>query len=119
MINNDKTVKMMSDMVLKANDSLNQLGELQLNTWNQLLQKQVSVFNTMVEKTVSQTQVLADAKTYQDVVQGQIDFSRQVTENMIGKFRESVEIVQDAGVKYRNFAESTAKEVSTKVAKAA
>jgi phasin family protein len=119
MMTNENTAKLVTDMATKANENMKQLGELQMNLWNQLVQKQVSTFNTVVEKTMSQSQAMSGAKNYQDVVRGQIDFSRQVTEDLVGSARESMDIVQDAGTKYRSFAESTVKEAAAKVSKAA
>ncbi|MFK5984309.1 MAG: phasin family protein [Pseudomonadota bacterium] len=110
MITNEDTIKMVSDITTKASDNMKQLGELQMNLWNQLMQNQVVAFNTAVESTIAHTQTFKDSKNIPDAVRGQIDFTRKFTQDMVGKARESIEIVQEAGVKYRSFAESTVKE---------
>jgi phasin family protein len=116
---NNNTVKLISDMTLKASDNMKQLGELQMNMFNNLMQTQVKTFNTTLEKSLAQSKLMTDAKSYEDVARGQIDFSGQLTESFVGNTRESMEIVQDAGTKFRSFAETTVQEASKEFNKAA
>lgn len=119
MINTQQAAEMMNEMANKGYENLRQLGELQMTTWNQLMEKQMTTFNTVVESAIAQGQAMSDAKDYQEAVRSQMDLTRKLAEEMVDQTRESVELVQQAGEKYRSFAETVVKEVAEEASKAA
>lgn len=110
MIDTNKATEMMNDMASKGYDNLRKLGELQMSTWSQLMEKQITAFNTVVDSTIAQTKAFNDAKDYQEAMTTQVELGRKLAEDMTEQTREAVELVQEAGEKYRAFAEDAVKE---------
>lgn len=117
-----QTVEMMNEFGTRGYESLRELGDLQMGVWNQLIEGQMAAFNAVVDTAVAQVQLATEGKDYQEVLNGQVELSRKLADDMMAKGRETVELVQETTEKLRGWAEGVAKqatEQAEKVAKAA
>lgn len=114
-----ETVEMMNDLGTKGYNSLRQLGELQMATWSKLMEKQVETFNAVVDSAVAQVQLASEGKEPQELIRAQVELNRQLAEEIIGKTRESFEVVQKSSEDVRGWAEEALKQATAEAEKAA
>ena len=112
-----ETVEMMNELGSMGYNSLRQLGELQMAAWNGLMEKQMEAFNVAVDTAVAQVQLVSEGKEPQELVQAQVELNRKLADEMIGKTRESVELVQKAGEDVRGWAEEAVKQATAEAEK--
>jgi len=112
-----ETVEMMNELGTLGYNSLRQLGELQMAAWNGLMEKQMEAFNVAVDTAVAQVQLVSEGKEPQELVQAQVELNRKLADEMIGKTRESVELVQKAGEDVRGWAEEAVKQATAEAEK--
>jgi len=112
-----ETVEMMNELGTLGYNSLRQLGELQMAAWNGLMEKQMEAFNVAVDTAVAQVQLVSEGKEPQELVQAQVELNRKLADEMIGKTRESVELVQKAGEDVRGWAEEAVKQAAAEAEK--
>ncbi|MCP3674991.1 MAG: phasin family protein, partial [Gammaproteobacteria bacterium] len=82
-------------------DSLRQLGELQMNTWNNVIDQQLAIFNAIINTTSKQSELYTGTKNVEEIVRKQTELNRSLTEEIMGKTRESIEMAQNTGEEYR------------------
>jgi phasin family protein len=112
-----ETVEMMNELGTKGYNSLRQLGEMQMAAWNGLMEKQMEAFNMAVDSAVAQVQLASAGKEPQELVQAQVELNRKLADQMIGKTRESFELVQKAGEDVRGWAEEAVKQATAEAEK--
>jgi phasin family protein len=105
-----ETIELFADFGAKSVDTLRQLGELQMDTWNKVLDQQLDIFNTVLGNASQQFKLISEAKSLEDTVREQVELNRTLAEDLMGKTRESVELVQKVGEDYRDWAEKATSE---------
>ncbi|MDJ0882073.1 MAG: phasin family protein [Gammaproteobacteria bacterium] len=115
MQNPKEALEMINKLGTSGFDSLRELGELQMSTWNKLMNTQIEMFNSMMSRAEAQIKLASDAKDMESAVKAQVEINREVAEEMMKKTRESVEMAQETGEAYREWAEKAVKEVTEQV----
>ena len=86
-----------------------------MSTWNKLMNTQIEMLNSMMRRAEAQIKLASDAKDMESAVKAQVEINREVAEEMMKKTRESVEMAQETGEAYREWAEKAVKEVTEQV----
>ena len=119
MTNVKENIDMINEMGNTGYESIRALTDLNLSTWNKLMEKQMDTLNSVMENSMEQMKQLSEAKNYQDAARVQMEMGRKISEELMGKTRETVELAQKAGEEYRTLFEgnvATAKEQMTQAA---
>ena len=117
------TVKENLDLYTKAVDqgyaSAVALGEIQMRSWKSLLDKQMDTFGLLVDAQVKQADLLSKVKGYPEYLTAQAQLGRELTEGLMAKGRETVELAGAARDEYRGWLEQSAKSAGEQLKQAA
>lgn len=92
--------------------TMREFGELQMSTWNEMMNKQMELLSSVVSSASAQVKAASEAKDLEEAVRTQVEFGRQMGEEMVEQSREAIELTQKAGESYRDFAENMVKKAT-------
>ena len=87
-----------------------ELGEIQMRSWKSLLEKQMDAFSLLMNTQVKQAELLGqvkDVKDYPEYLAAQAQLGRELTEGLMSKGRETVDVAGAARDEYRGWLEQS------------
>lgn len=105
----------LNDMGNRSYESLRELGELNLRTWEKLLGRQMDALSFVMESGVQQIKLASEVKGYNDLVKGQVEFAKNISERALRESKANLEMANATRDEYRSWFENGMKNVSEKV----
>jgi phasin family protein len=113
-----ENIEMINEINSRGYDSFRQLSDITFNAWNTAVDKQIAAYTNLMNSSMEQVKLVSEAKDYQDVVRGQMDFTRKIGEELIANTRDAVELSQKTGEEVRSWFENSLSSVNEQVSKA-
>jgi phasin family protein len=110
-------IEMINEINSKGYDSFLKLSDITLKAWNQAMDKQMEAYSSLMNSGLEQVKLISEAKDYQQVIRGQMDFTRKFGEEMVNGTRQAVELGQQTGEELRAWFESGLSSVNEQVFK--
>jgi phasin family protein len=110
-------IEMISEINSKGYDSFLKLSDITLKAWNQAMDKQMEAYSSLMNSGLEQVKLISEAKDYQQVIRGQMDFTRKFGEEMVNGTRQAVELGQQTGEELRAWFENGLSSVNEQVSK--
>jgi phasin family protein len=104
----------LNDMGNRGYESLRELGEINLRNWEKLLGRQMDVLSFAMESGVQQMKVASEAKGYNDLVKGQVEFVKGIGERALQESKANLEMANATREEYRAWFENGVKSFSDK-----
>jgi phasin family protein len=101
MASTKESVEMIKDLGSKGYETTRQLGEINQQTMEILMSRQMDAMNMMMETSLRQVNSLVQAKGYKELLEGQVEFAKEIGERMLELSRENVQIAKERGNEYR------------------
>jgi phasin family protein len=113
-----ENIEMINEINSKGYDSFRQLTDITLKAWNTAVDKQIAVYTSLMNSSMEQFKLVSKAKDYQEVVRGQMDLTRKVSEEMVNTTRDAVELGQKTGEEVRAWFETSLSSANEQISKA-
>jgi phasin family protein len=114
-----ESIEMINEINRKGYDSFRQLSDITLKAWNTAVDKQIAAYTSLMNSSMEQIKLASEAKDYQEVVRGQMDFTRKIGEELVANTRDAVELSQKTSEEVRSWFENSLSSVNEQVSKAA
>jgi phasin family protein len=114
MTNTKDNLAALNDMGNRGYDSLRELGEINLRNWEKLLGRQMDALSFAMESGVQQMKVASEAKGYNDLVKGQVEFVKSIGERALRESKANLELANATREEYRAWFEKGVKTFSDK-----
>jgi phasin family protein len=119
MANAKESIKMINEFNTTGYESIRQLTDISLKTWNQVMEAQMSTFSSLMTTSMDQLKLVSEAKDYHEIVRGQMDLTHKLSEALMTKTREAVELSQKSGEEVRSWYERNLATANEQISKAA
>jgi len=110
-----ESIEMMNDMSTKGYEAAQSLGEINLHTMERMLARQMDVFNLLMDGSLRQVKMFTEAKGPNDLLKGQMELIRELSERVLTESREGVKMASDARNEYRAWFEQGMQAVNEKM----
>jgi phasin family protein len=117
MTNAKESIEMMNDLSTKGYEVAQSLGEINLRAMERLLARQMDAFSLLMDSGLRQVKMVTEAKGPSDLVKGQIDLVRELSERVLAEGRENVKLASDTRNEYRTWFEQGMQVVNEKMGK--
>jgi phasin family protein len=108
---------MMNDLSSKSYEAAQSLGEINLRIMERLLARQMDAFSLLMDSGLRQVKMVTEAKGPNDLMKGQIDLVRELSERALAEGRENVKLATDTRNEYRAWFEQGLQVINEKVVK--
>jgi phasin family protein len=112
-----ESIEMMNDLSTKGYEAVQSLGEINLRAMERLLARQMDAFSLLMDSGLRQVNMVTEAKGPNDLVKGQIDLVRELSERALAEGRENVKLATDTRNEYRAWFEQGMQVVNEKIVK--
>jgi phasin family protein len=110
-----ESIEMMNELNTKGYEAVQSLGEINLRVMERLLARQMDAFSMAMDSGLRQMKMVSEAKGPSDLVKGQLDLVRELSERMMTESRENVRIATDARNEYRAWFEQGMQAINEKM----
>jgi phasin family protein len=110
-----ESIEMMNELSSKGYEAAQSLGEINLRTMERLLARQMDAFNIWMDSGLRQVKMVTEAKGPSDLVKGQIELVRELSERVLAEGRENVKLATDTRNEYRTWFEQGMQMVNEKM----
>jgi phasin family protein len=112
-----ESIEMMNDLSSKSYEAAQSLGEINLRIMERLLARQMDAFSLLMDSGLRQVKMVTEAKGPNDLMKGQIDLVRELSERALAEGRENVKLATDTRNEYRAWFEQGLQVINEKVVK--
>jgi phasin family protein len=112
-----ESIEVLSDLSSKGYEAAKSLGEINVRIMERMMARQLDTFNLVMDSGLRNIKMVTEAKGPNDVVRGQMDLIREVSERLLAESRESVKLVSDTRDEYRAWVEQGVQIVTEKMGK--
>jgi phasin family protein len=102
-----QNIEMYRDAADRAYASAVELGEIQIKGWKSLMEQQMGVFSLLMDAQLKQVELMSETKQYPEYVNAQVQLGKEVTEGLMGKGREALEMANGVRDEYRGWLEAS------------
>ena len=101
MTSTKENLEMFTEMSGKGFEAARDLGEINLRTMEKLVGRQMDAFALFMESGLRQVEMVAGAKGYKELVNGQVAEAKGLGERVMEESRTNVKLAGDARDEYR------------------
>jgi phasin family protein len=112
-----ESIELLNDLSSKGYEAAKSLGEINLRIMERMMARQLDTFNLVVDSGLRNIKMVTEAKGPNDLVRGQMDLIREVSERLLTESRESVKLASDSRDEYRAWVEQGVQAVTEKMGK--
>ncbi len=113
-----QSVDMFSNMSNQGFEHMQQLSEINMHAMEQLMDRQMDTLHMLMESGLRQISMVSEARGYNDLVQGNMELAKELTERAMNASRESVKLADDTRDEYRNWFDKGVEVVTQNMRKA-
>jgi phasin family protein len=108
---------MMNELGSKGYEAAQTLGEINLRTMERLLARQMDAISLLMDSNLRQVKMITEAKGPNELLKGQADLLRELSERILAEGRENMKLASDTRNEYRAWFEQGVQVVNEKVGK--
>jgi phasin family protein len=112
-----ESIEVLNDLSSKGYEAAKSLGEINLRIMERMMARQLDTFNLVMDSGLRNIKMITEAKGPNDLVRGQMDLVREVSERLLAESRESVKLASDTREEYRAWVEQGVQIVTEKMGK--
>ena len=95
-----KNVELFAEMSSKGYEAARELGEINLRTMEKLVGRQMDAFALFMESGLRQVEMVAGAKGYNELVNGQVAEAKGLGERVVQESRTNIKLAGDTRDEY-------------------
>jgi hypothetical protein len=115
---NKSMYDVMSEASQGAYDFMRQLGELNVQTFDRMVEAQMAYVSDVMDKGYARAEKLAEAKGYKDVMEGQVEGSRELGQLSLDHMRKGMSLASEARDAYGDLVRKGYEDATAEVKKA-
>jgi phasin family protein len=119
MITAKENLEMFKEFGTTGYETLRTLTDLNVRTYEKLVEKQAETFNLFVDAGIELVKLSSEAKDPKAFIESEVELAKQLSENLVAKSRESLEVAAEVRDEYKSFAEANVEAFTAKVSEAA
>jgi phasin family protein len=112
-----ESIEVLNDLSSTGYIAAKSLGEINLRIMERMMARQLDTFNLVMDSSIRNIKMVTEAKGPNDLVRGQMDLIREVSERLLAESRESVKLATDTRDEYRAWIEQGMQIVTEKMGK--
>jgi len=113
-----QNVAIIEKMSRQGFEQMQQLGEINLHAMEQLMGSQMNTLQMFVENGLRQSNMISEAKGFNELIQGNMEMTKELTESIMNAGRQTVKVAGDTRDEYRSWFEKGVKEMTQNMSNA-
>lgn len=110
-----ESIEIISDLSSKGYEATKSLGAMNLRIMERIMARQMGTFNLIIDSGLRNAKMVNEVKAPNDLVRGQLDLVREVSERLLTEGRETVKLANDSRDEYRAWFEQGMQVISEKM----
>jgi phasin family protein len=110
-----ESIEMMNNLSTKGYEATQSLGEINLRAMERLLARQMDAFSLLMDSGLRQVKMVTEVKGPSDLIKGQMELVRELSERALAEGRENVKLASDTRNEYRAWFEQGMQTVNEKM----
>jgi len=102
-MNQNDTVKIVTDLTNKNLERMSAFGELNLRSWERLAARQMEVASYLMEQSVRSVKLASESKSYTDFAKAQVEMAKEVGEHLMEESKSNLKVVGEVRDEYRDW----------------
>ncbi len=95
-------------------ETLSTLTDLNVRTFEKLVAMQAETFNLFIDAGTELVKLGSEVKDPKAFVEGEVELAKQLSEDLVAKSKESLEVSTEVSEEYRSWVESNVESFTTK-----
>lgn len=112
-----ENIEILNELSGKGYEAAKSLGEINLRIVERTLARQMDAWNMFMDSGLRNVKMVTEAKGPADLVRGQVDLFREVSERMLTESRETMKLASEAKEEYRSWFDQGLQEFNEKMNK--
>jgi len=96
-----ESIELLNDLSTKGYETAKSFGEINLRIMERALARQMDTLNILMDGGLRNLKMVTESKGPADLVKGQVDIFREVSERMLRESRETIKLASDSREEYR------------------
>jgi len=102
-MNQQDTVKLVTELTNKNVERMNALNDLNLRAWERLTSRQMDVMGFFMEQTMRSMKLATESKSYTDFAKAQMELAKSVGERLMEESKTNVQVAAEVRDEYRDW----------------
>lgn len=105
-MNINETFSLFNELTKQNMERLSALGEINMRAFEKMTQRQMDCFNLFVEQSNRTVKMASESKGSSELLKGQVELGKEMSETMMGRARENMELATELRDEYRAWVQS-------------